>query len=211
MFPVGLGSPAPRPHWRGPCLLLSSGAGPTWLAKLSRAQPSVPAESATFPQSRAAPPGSQLSVPLPTLAQPNPRARPLRPAPPRPPRPLVPPFLRARGPPPPPIGRAARPSALGPRGLGCAALSLGRSGCGWRRRGLRAAGRRGWSAWPSGTGVRRQPSRPAVPGAGAEGQAGAAGAAPGEGRAGGRRRGWPAGGRGRDDDSGVHDGVLPQR
>lgn len=53
-----------------------------------------------------------------------------------------------------------------------------------RAQGGRAAGRQGWSAWPSGTGVRRQPSRPAVPGASAEGQAGAAGAAPGEGRAG---------------------------
>lgn len=129
--------PAPGPS--GPRV----GAGPSG-AERSRAQPSRPPESA-----QPSPPHSQnpgRPRPAPGCASPFPRRRNLtrgraRLAPPlparvtpRPARPLVPPPRRARGPPPTPIGRSGRPSALSARGLGCEVLSLGRGGCGWRRR-----------------------------------------------------------------------------
>lgn len=87
---VGPGSlsPATAATGRSPMLLGQAGRR----SERSRAEPSAaepatrvgPAESSTFPESRAAPPSSRLRVPLPTSAQPNPRARPPRPAPPRP-------------------------------------------------------------------------------------------------------------------------------
>lgn len=164
---------------------------------------SRPAESA-----KPSPPHSQnpgRPRPAPGCASPFPRRRNLtrgraRLAPPlparatpRPARPLVPPSRRARGPPPTPIGRTGRPSALSAGGLGCEALSLGRGGCGWRRRRRRQwRWRRGWRApgrdqRPKGTGARRRPRRTSGPGAERRGPGGRGrgGSGPGPGRPGG--------------------------
>lgn len=168
--PVSVGAPrslSPATAAAGSTPLAPKPSDPS-RAERSRAQTSRPTESATFPQSRAAPPGSRLRVPLPTSAQPNPRARPPRRAPPRP---RVTPPSAASSPAPAAGARAAAPShwprrppvgAVPARVRLCTAVA-------WSRRLRLAAAARARGGWAgvrgrAGTGARRRPRWTGRPG-----------------------------------------------